>query len=142
MDVWSQIMQLGDDFATKHYRQPTKITVDQGISDWMTDYLRRMQPDAPSDAAISLLGVPIIVDDEFYRGQFRVHYGDGEFEDHLVILPVEYPRWEARGGRRAAPWRPGSVWSSLLASTHTRTSPFTARMASQLPGSRSASSRV
>lgn len=87
MDVWSQIMQLGSDFTTKHYRQLTKITVGQGISRWLVDYVRRMQPAAGSDAAItSLQGVPLVVNDEFWPGQCRIHCGE-EFEDHFVSVP-------------------------------------------------------
>lgn len=125
MDVWSQIMQLGDDFATKHYRHPTKLTVDRVLHACLVGWLAScVEAAATDDATIStLLSVPLVIDEEFRPGQLRIHTGE-QFEDQFVILPHDYQRaffvnseaslpfvWME--SRRACRAEPGAGWQPL-----------------------------
>lgn len=86
--IFSQLGTLHDRVA-READPVTRITVDAAVRDWMIQTIENAAttpgiPAAPS----SLYGIPLIVDEEFERGQLRFHRGELQ-EDFIVHVPTE-----------------------------------------------------
>lgn len=92
MDILDEILRLETELNERYGRNITKITMARDVHDWLVDRMKEgVEATRAHDAQINtMLGVPCLVDNEFWAGQVRLHVGES-YMDCYVRVPVTLP---------------------------------------------------